>query len=412
MKRVFKKILIYLSVFFLFQIVSAYFIIHFVVVKEARESLSRMAERVVKELKYKNGEWDTTLYDADPETPHPNGSSGFPDPLYILTVDGFVIERNRPINGLLDTSDFKRLMFYDKPATIKEIVNESWRVYSLPIEYKNKNQGVIFVSYYGPRTDSFENINNILIENAHKIESQIKITGGEIDVSRVDVRNIHYEVSFEIVDRYNKVLLNNGRTPSLIDRSYVLSEIKNKRERIFRDKNTGSFLVISRPIKHNKDDVGLVVVAKSLDNINSLLSQFLLYSVVTNFIIIFPLTIGLFVFFERKNLEEKNWSPDEIKNINLDYKKGILTINGKHLVHLPINSNQFYLCAKLISKPNKKFSQDELLDMFGEELTHDSWRKVYDAMLAVNKKVGFKLIRYEDKVYFLNEKYSGILNQT
>src|SRR5690348_26596 len=80
---------------------------------------------VLSDLSYKNGAWDMSKYDADPEIP---GTYR----LYLITKDGFVIDRWRPIAGFLDTSDFKQLLVYQQPQTVTTVAGQAWRLYSEP----------------------------------------------------------------------------------------------------------------------------------------------------------------------------------------------------------------------------------------------------------------------------------------
>ena len=64
----------------------------------------------------------------------------------------------------------------------------------------------------------------------------------------------------------------------------------------------------------------------------------------------------------------------------------------------------------LFSKPTKRWETDELLDRFGEDPELENGRKVYDAMISVNKKVSkvipLKLILNQNKTYQLNQEFS------
>src|SRR5581483_9497719 len=95
-----------------FQIFLGYIFIREFILSQTKKQLNEFTHRVVSDLSYKNGTFDTSLYTADPKTPHPNGSSGFTSPLYIITTNGFVIERTHPINGFLDASDYKKSLSF------------------------------------------------------------------------------------------------------------------------------------------------------------------------------------------------------------------------------------------------------------------------------------------------------------
>src|SRR5438105_565827 len=119
-KKSIKIVKVFLSLAFLFvlQISLGHFLIKSFSIDDTKKSLDVLTARIQNDLKYKNKSWDTRMYAADPYTPHPTGSSGFTTPLYILATDGFVIERNQPINGYLDSSDFKHILSFKSPQTI------------------------------------------------------------------------------------------------------------------------------------------------------------------------------------------------------------------------------------------------------------------------------------------------------
>src|SRR5262245_18663416 len=137
-----KKILFLFVIFYLLQLIIGSFVIYTVYINQTKSSLSDMTKRVQEDIKYQNGKWDTSEYYADPDVP-----SRFR--LYVFSSDGFVIDRWRPLPGLLDTSDFKHLLAYQAPQTIHTITNQDWRMFSSPIIDENKNiVGVISTSYF------------------------------------------------------------------------------------------------------------------------------------------------------------------------------------------------------------------------------------------------------------------------
>jgi DNA-binding response OmpR family regulator len=78
---------------------------------------------------------------------------------------------------------------------------------------------------------------------------------------------------------------------------------------------------------------------------------------------------------------------------------------NEQIIQIPYASNQYYIMTALFSNPKKRWEQDEILEKFGEVESEEGWRKVYDAHLAINRKVGFKLIDYRDKLFRINPEY-------
>lgn len=416
MQRAIKKIFIFLIFFFFLQIFLSYTIVRYVTIHNVRKSLHNITSRVKNDLKYiNNNQWDTDLYDSDPETPHPAGSSGYSKSLYVITSTGFVIERNKPIDGHLDSSDFKKLLSYQKPYTIENTVNKKWRVFSESVKNGTDIQAVIFVSYYNFDPNSVEETDEILKQNLKLLKEQIYFKNNKLSIDKIDIRNIHYNVSFEIVDKYNIVLLNNGRVPTFIDPSYVIKEMNSKRnEKIIKNaKNGEPFLVYSKTLYDKKNNpIAIIISGESLNQINIILNLFILLSLVINIFIIFPIMIFSVKFAKKqleKQLSEKDISTNiKPKKIIFFKKEGAIIIDDKKVI-LPYASNQYYLCLSLFSNPKKRWELDELLEKFGEEMIANNWRKVYDAMLSINKKVGIKLIVHKDKTFLINPEILDLL---
>lgn len=390
-------------------------------IKFVENELETFSARVSQELTYENGKWDTSQYASDPQTPHPNGSSGFSSTLYIISTDGFIIERNAPISGLLDSSDFNHLMAFQKPQTLTNITNEQWRVLSKPITNNGKTLGVIMVSIYNPDRFIREAADEKLQANLTRIEKKIIIKNGEIDTNDIDIRAIDFDVSLEVVNTFNKVLLNNGRIPTYIDKSYVYNELKNsKKIREFKnpsDKKT--YVIVSQTLfDGDKNPVGIVLTGKSISFIDEIFSNSLpyiaLFTIITLtssvFLLIRLLNSGLKKTIQQHEAAQKNKQlPTKIM---FDKNTSILTIDDKQ-IQLPYDSNQYYLVKTIFSNSKKRYEVDELLEIFGHEASAENWRKVYDAMNLVNKKVEqympVKLIELKDKTYQLNPRlYSAL----
>ncbi len=370
--------------------------------------IKTIGKRVENGLVYKNGKWNTTLYTADPQTPHPSGSSGYSTPLYILTNDGFVIERNSPIPGLLDTSDFRHIMAFQTPQNLSITTNETWRIYSQPITYNKKNVGVIMTAYYNPEGSTLSSIDEKLQRTLNGLKSKITYKNGKIDVTKIDIRQIDYDVSFEVVNEFNKVLLNNGRMPTYIDKSYIENEFKlTNKPRVVKT-DTTSYLIYSHEIRdeHN-NPVGLILVGKSINYIHEIFIKYL--------IIILGITIllAIILFYVLKNAvnnflrsymlyyEQLQSEKPMPSSIMFNKQESYIDVDGEK-TDIPYASNQYYLCDAFFSNPHKRWEQDELLDKFGEIEPEHHWRKVYDAAHAINKKLGIKLIESKDRIFRIN----------
>jgi hypothetical protein len=392
------------GIIFSLQIWLSYIFIAKYSINDSDKELKYFINRVQSDINYSNGKWDISKYVSDPLTPNPHGSGGYTNPLYIITNDGFVIERNSPIGGLLDSSDYKHLKLYTEPQYTTGIANEKWRVKSKILYYKNKEVGILFVAHYNPSQYDTEAIDIDLNETINRIESDIKFTDTSIDVSKVDIRYIPYDISFEVVDTFNKVLFNNGRTPTYIDSSYVHDEFrKNLRE--IKDIYTGeNFLVQTSLLRDNEGKPsGIIVAGTSLKLLNNILNKFILISLIIDILLIGPIVWIAIRLINKNSLFNKIKS---LKPINIKFDKHNSTITvDKNKLDLPYASNQYYLCEKLFSKPNKRWEQDELLESFGEEVKPENNRKIYDAAIAINKRLSIKLITYHEKTYRINSEY-------
>lgn len=414
-KKVFVNILLYILAFYCLQIGVSYFVLQRININNKRLELQKLITRVGTDLIYDEGKWNTEMYLSDPLTPHPQGSSGFSTPLYVITSGGFVIERNLPIGGLLDSSDFKHLSDFTEPKFVQAATNEKWRVFSKLIKDGDKDLGIIFVSMYNPQDKNLVEIDKILQGSASKIQENIKLKDGNIDVSGVDIRNINYNISFEIVNVFNKVLLNNGRTPSFIDPSYVHDELR-KGERIVRDSKTKiSYFALSHELKDKYGkSIGIVSAAASVQNINEFAAKYLIYMSFFNLLILTPLlffSVNYFINSIRPYLEYliNNEKMAVLpKNIFFDKKTSCIHIDGKKY-DIPYASNQYYICVAIFSHPQKRWEIDELLESMGDNSIKQNGRKIYDAILAINKKVELKLIIRKNKTYQVNPDYLSVL---
>lgn len=400
---------IFVSFLFFLQIILSYVFVYKTSLNQIELEMQTLALRIVKDLKYDGKIWDTTLYNSDPYTPYPNGSSGFSNPLYIITKEGFIIERSSPIKGFLDTSDFKHLTQFQKPETIHTVTNEWWRILSKTIEKDGSTLGVIVVSYYNPRDIETTLIDRKMQENILFILSQLQFKDNKINTSKLDIRNIHYEFSFEVVDVYNNVLINNGRVPTFIDTSYFAKEVENGGKRIITDNKTHEqYLIINHIIKGNKSvPVGLIVVGESVRSLYIILQNYVLFALLISVFFIVPLLVYVMhvlrtdvvgILTEKITIAETR----KIVSIFFDKKESYIAINNEKYT-IPYTSNQYYVCEAIFSAPIKKWEYDELLERLGDNNEEISGRKVYDAALAINKKCSYKIIEYKNKVFTMNQ---------
>lgn len=411
-KKIITKYSLLLVFLFLLQILIGYFLIHRILYDQTKQSLQFLSDRIKNDIKFHNDKWDMDLYNDDPYTPNPNGASGFELPLYIITKQGLIIERNNPIHGLFDTSDSKQLLAFTSPQTITTDRQERWRVLSREIVRNNQREGVIFLAYYNPMPQQESEIDKKLIENIGRISSQVTINKSGMDIRKIDVRNIDYDVSFEIINKFNKVLLNNGRIPSFIDPSYIDTELQNQRLRVVADTKTHvPYLILSKPLM-DPDGVtiqGILTLGKPIDFLNSTTRTFLIYSIIILLLISFPICFIFFKFLKQdlsKHSKVEN-TVFPITTVSFDKRESSISFDKKR-IKIPFGSNQYYLCEAVFSQPKKRWDQDELLEKFGDnDSTH--WRKVYDSMVALNKRLGFRLILYENRTYRMNPPLLSLL---
>jgi hypothetical protein len=381
--------------------------------EQSKADLDKVASRIKEDIIFKDGKWDLSLYNADSNIVDNN-------PLYIISSEGVVIERSRPINGLLDLSRFTLINQYLFPTTIETVTNEKWRVLAEPINSGDQAIGIIFTSFYQPEDNHLSQIDQDLQKVIQTVRQDLSVDGDTIDVSRVDSRKTPYNINFQIVTRFNKVLFqsNNNNTvtrmPTNIDRSYVDSQLKGDPYREVTDDITGKkFLVSTTQILNDKNLIsGIIVTGIPLDNIYYLLTIFTRLSLVLGLlflVILIPLSYRLFAVIHNnaKKLTTDKPLPQSIIFLKHDCK---LVINGQS-IDIPYASYQYYFCQSLMQKPQKKWEADELLELFGEDIGIEKWRKVYDTMVGINKKTSHlvdKLFVVKDKRYYLNPVYIKI----
>lgn len=416
--KLLKKIFGIYIVFFVIQLIVGSFLIYQVAINQTTDSLNQVTNRVKEDITYKNGSWDTHRYIADPELP---GTF----PVYILSADGFVIDRWKPVHGFLDTSDVRRLLSYQTPGTMNTPTNQSWRILSKPIMSNDTTLGIITVSYFNQEGDT-ASIDAKLQESITAIESKLRIKNNTIDTTNLDVRDITFGVAVQIVDKFNRIIVKNNNTnsidqiPNYIDASYIGTVANASPVRQIQDSDTGErFLLVSTPMfDTNGSIIGVIVVGRSISYIEQILKNFVILDGILGIILagIFGMISlgfirGYILQKAQSSVIESN-KKHEIDHIAFDKKSGTLVLDD-HEIHIPYATNQYYLCEALFASPKKRWEIDELLEKFGEQdLTN--WRKVYDTMLIINKKVtpiiDNKLIVAHEKTYQINPVLASKIN--
>ncbi len=377
--------------------------------------VSKLDKKIIKieqDLIYEKGEWNIDQYNNDKEL------IGL-YPLYIILNDGFVLDRRDPIPGFLDTTDFRRLLSYSNPVTIKTVAHQTRRVIARPIGSNNNFEGVIVVSYYNPQFEIIDKIDSKLIKNLNYISSTIVKKGNNLDLSSLDPRIIDFDIAYSVIDKFNTVIersdnVNNiRRNPSYVDPSYVNLALKSKEHTIYINKNNkNNYLVEVKPLIKNGKTLGVIAVGESLLLLDLLKSIVLILSVPL------ALTTSMFsLFFINKIKEDKDNKLyiNDPKYINFDAKLSKLLINDTQ-IEIPYATNQYYFLKTIFSFPNKRWETDELLNKFGESAESVNWRKVYDTMIGINKKTEVylpdKLVINKNKTYQLNPRFVFIVEST
>jgi hypothetical protein len=405
-----KKMLPVLVLLLLLYTALAVVIIYFLLIRQTEDSLEKAAGRLKEDIALKNGIWDVSSYNADSSISDEN-------PLYIITSEGFIIERSRPIHGLLDLSRYSVIDNYTVPQTLTTVTNEKWRVFSVPLMAEDKAVGIVMVATYDPDERHLAEIDQKIQEIVSQIRSNITVKEDLIDVSKIDIRKIPFDTSFQIVNRFNKVLLQShnsnsvSRIPSFIDRSYIENQLKGSPKKQVEDSTTHKkYLTLSTPILDEKKLVaGLVVVGKPIGEIYWAIA---LYAVIIFFINILLAILSIPVTkLYLKRLHKQN----DGKNREKALPKAILFMKKAcklSIVEIPYASFQYYFCEALFLRPKKRWEVDELLEIFGEDFGIEKWRKVYDTMVALDKKTSdlvHKLFMVKDKRYFVNPRLLPII---
>lgn len=381
-------------------IFAAYALTYEVLLWNVKQSLHAYNTHIQSLIAVSNGKWDMSRYNADTLTPHPQGSSGYLKPLYVITRQGFVIERTNPIGGYLDSADSGSILALKTPATIQSVTGENWRVLATPVKKRGQVEGVIFVAQFMNDLSNIESIDDTLSTNSAYIASRIKITDDTIDAAGVDISHINFDVTFEIVSRDNKVVRNNGRVPTTIDVSHLADELRKPPSRIEIRNSDNQRFVVDREAVWDKNGTvaGIIVTSQSLDELYRYLNTQLAVS-----LILLGAASCVYVGLQRRYARKKS-APFATGDITFHASRSTLQVGQKQF-NFPYASNQYYVLDAICKNPTRRWEQDELLEKIGStELS--ATRAIYDAMLAINRKCAFKLIIYQDKTYFCNPQIS------
>lgn len=403
-KALLLKILLVSTGIFLLQVFLGLFVLYEISIRQTQNSLQTTVKRIHDDIYFQNGNWNVSRYNSDPQA---EGAG----PTYILSSDGYVIDRWKPIHGFLDTSDLKHLLSYTKPQTITTPTQQTWRIFSYPLTENGQNLGVITVASFNPQQNT-DDVDKSLLATANTLKSKIMIKDGNIDVSNIDVRDINFDIAFQVVDRYNKIIAKNNNTnsidriPNFIDLSYVGDLLTQPTFQQINDSQTNErFLFLTSPMISNNTVIGVIVVGMSIATLGSMLQSFFVVEII-GIIFLSILTLYLLSLFIKPFIHEDELTTPlhEVQKITFDKKESTLLFDDQEIV-IPYATNQYYLLEALFSNPKKRWETDELLEKFGE---HDfgNTRKVYDAMIIVNKKVasllGTRLVVAREKTYQIN----------
>ncbi len=404
-----KSLFIIMTGLFVGQLFIGCVIVYFVSISQVKTFINNISNLARQDIAYKNGVWDTSKYDSDPEIP---GNYR----IYVITKDGFVIDRWRPVPGYLDTSDFKQLLTYSRPKSIHTVTNQNWRIYSLPITNSNNNViGLVAVGRYGDFDESHQPLDGELKKTAQLIRQKLVVTNSDIDTNDLNVHDVPFETSFQIVDQYNHIHLKSDnsntidRLPNYIDPSYIASQLKTPSLNMIKSASTHEdFLAQTTPLKDNHGTpIGTIIVARTISPYLELIKNFAIIELLFGLVIIPAGYIFLLANGQKgaSKFTTKLLKIHEVKTITFDKKSSYIKINNQKIA-ITYSTNQYFICVALFGSPKRKWETDELIEKFGMDHGPDSWRKIYDAMVSINKKAGqfldSKIIISNNKTYQIN----------
>lgn len=398
--------------------------------RDVQTILKNQNDRIINDLIYKNGKWDTSEYVNDYQI-------AFNNPLYIITTDGFTIERETPIKGFLDTSDFKYSSSFSNPQTVTTPDNAVWRRYSRYILNKEGSAiGTVSIGYYQPNLNSLVDVDKMLTSNTDTIISQIKVKGNNLDVSSVDSRKVSVFLSFEIVDSVNNALISEGGLPAYIDRSYIPAQL-NQQYKIVADSATAEkYIVYTSPFKVANNTIAIIASGYPLKQVDKDFQNQFIFSATTGAIDIIILIIFLGFLLQREItflLKKASEAAQKVFYVShrggafgFDQDTGLIYLGDKKM-EVPVKTKQYYICKVLFSKPNKNWENDEIVDRlsstgilegstaetadtYDAELDVDEMKKkaraIYDAVRLLNEKAkhvfGYEVVLLQGKTYRIN----------
>lgn len=397
-----KRLIYVLLITYSLQFLVGIFLFFLISIHQVWDKLNQKSERILTNVRYTDEKWDLTLYNADPQLLST-------EPLYFIAIDGFVLDRRSPIRGFLDTSDFKRLLAFTEPQHFRSISGQLRRLYTKPLIDQGNPVAAVTVSYFEPTDEKLDQIDHSLRSIADNILANISYINGTIDTTRLDVREIPYDYSFAIVDSYNSIVLKTAnvssvdRIPNFIDPSYIKAIKDGPSTRIIRDDQTKElFLIKTARYQKVSELVAIVAIGQSIEPILATLKQYFIFEG------IFSIVTVLIVIFILCRTKKTSLNPSSLPHeINFSATSGILMVD-EISIRIPYATNQFYLLQKLFSNPSKRYETDQLLIQIGEFSASEKSRKIYDAMISVNKKVSkvipIKLIMNQNKTYQLNHE--------
>ncbi|MBI5620982.1 hypothetical protein HY949_04330 [Candidatus Gottesmanbacteria bacterium] len=412
-RLVFRLSAAFLILFVLYLIV-AYFVIRTLSYQDIQSYLRDAAGKVSGDFDYNGGTWNTNNYLSDTTTPSES-------PLYIFSLDGFVIDRMNVIRGFLDTSNAAYASSFPEPKTIISPVGEQWRVFSYPILRDGNERGVILLGYFEPAGRPQQELDELLLTTAKMLDRQISFPNGVMDATAIVDKEFEHNISFEIIDIFNISHKSVGGPPAYIDKSYLQDILRRKDFwTVAEDRSEMNYLVYARPIIAQGSAVGIVVMGKALDQLDQTLGNLLAISAVTGALLVFMFsgfTIYLYRHDIRGIIKERLAALSaprciEVKQIAFEPRLHTITVNGVQSIPIPPDSYQYDICAVLFKHPRKAYDVFDLSDALGEgDDGKNMKRRIYDAVEAINARiidlVGAKLIVYQDKKYFINPSFTS-----
>lgn len=402
----FSSVLILVFIIFLS---ANYFLLKILSEKDIKNYLSNTFDYVSSDISYDNGKISTQKYLSDV-------SIASDIPLYIFTSDGFLIDRNNQVSGYLDISNYLYASSFINPQTMLSPINENWRVFSYPIIRDNQNFGIILTGFFDPQKLAVSDIDELLLSTARFLDEKVRIQNNHIDISDIKPNEVHPDISFEIIDTFNKSIMSIGGPPAYIDKSYIQKLLSNTGFSSYKDETSGEdYLFFTKPIVYGDNSIGVVSVGKNLNQLNQFLNNQLLLSFIFSFILIFFFLIFTFYIYRRdistilNEKVDKLTSPPLITPVKIMFDKieSVITLNQSTNIKIPADTYQYDICKLFFKNPNKHFDTLDIVDVIGERDEHKNIKRlVYDAIESINsrftKLTGRKLILHKDKTYFID----------